>query len=114
MTRPSLNVVDSAAQLLAMIRSSASSAQSLAQAEHELHAALTSCAEPELLENALELDASDELPIQLKSAMFERLLSLGPRTPSLLRRYAQHLWLHGPERDEEVRALRAEADKTDA
>jgi hypothetical protein len=114
MTRPTLNVVDAVAGLLATLRSSGSSAQSLADAEHDLRAALTSCTEAELLDTALELDPDDELPIQLKSGMFERRLSLGPRTPALLRRYAQHLWLHGPERDAEVRALRAEADAADA
>ncbi|UXH76782.1 hypothetical protein [Roseateles amylovorans] len=62
----------------------------------------------------LDEDATDDLPIADKTAAFERLLELDAATPTLLRRFAQHLWLHGPADDDRVDALRAQADAMDA
>ncbi|WP_431262504.1 hypothetical protein ACQ859_20485 [Roseateles chitinivorans] len=61
----------------------------------------------------LDEDATDDLPIADKTAAFERLLQLEAATPTLLRRFAQHLWLHGPGDDDRVAQLRAQADAMD-
>lgn len=62
----------------------------------------------------LDEDVADDLPIADKTAAFEKLLELGPATPALLRRFADHLWLHGPEHDAQVASLRAQADALEA
>ena len=62
----------------------------------------------------LDEDVTDDLPIADKTAAFEKLLELGPGTPALLRRFADHLWLHGPEHDDRVARLRAQADALEA
>jgi len=81
------------------------------QATDTFDRALAGCDDPAAVLALLDEDATDDLPIGAKTAAFERLLALGHRTPVVLRRYADHLWLHGPESDERVTALRAEADQ---
>lgn len=61
----------------------------------------------------LKEDIEDQMPIAEKALLFERLIEIGPKTPEVLRMYAEHLWLHGPESDEQVRCLNAEADALD-
>jgi hypothetical protein len=73
-------------------------------------AALERTQDPAEIAALLEADATDDLPIAEKTAAYEKLLELGPRTAQVLRGFAQHLWLHGPQDDELVAALRAEAD----
>ena len=85
-------------------------ADALARAEAEAEAALVACTDPSTIEEVLSLD-KDDLPIAFKTAAFERCLSLGTRRPELLRAFAEHLWLHGPEHDERVQALRLEAEQ---
>jgi len=47
---------------------------------------------------ALALDIrSRQLPVQMKSPAYERLLSLSGRTPTLLREYAQEMYDFGPD-----------------
>jgi hypothetical protein len=75
--------------------------------------ALASCDDPAALLALLDEDATDDLPVVAKNAVFERLFALGRRTSAVLRRYADHLWLHGPQSDDRVAALRAEADQLD-
>lgn len=45
---------------------------------------------------ALKLDTARNLPVQMKSPAYERLLSLQGRTPDLLREYAQEMYDFGP------------------
>lgn len=59
-------------------------------------------------------DVADDLPIADKTAAFEKLLELGLGTPALLRQFADHLWLHGPEHDDRAAGLRAQADALEA
>ncbi len=65
---------------------------------------------PRVIITLLDEDVEDDLPISAKTAAFERLLELGARTPDVLRRFADHLWFHGPESDELAAALNAEAE----
>lgn len=46
---------------------------------------------------ALALDTSRNLPVQMKSPAYERLLAIEGRTPALLREYAQEMYDFGPE-----------------
>ncbi|MFW5690914.1 MAG: hypothetical protein ACOCXZ_00320 [Chloroflexota bacterium] len=46
---------------------------------------------------ALALDTRRELPVQLKSPLYERLLSIEGRSLALLREYAQVMYEFGPE-----------------
>lgn len=61
----------------------------------------------------LKEDVEDNLPISEKTAAFEKLLELGPRTPHVLRMFADHLWFHGPEWDNKVKDLLKEAENLD-
>ena len=105
-----MSLVDATRVLLDRVQSSSSTPASLPHAEQALRAALASCERAELIDRALALDPLDNLPIAVKQAMFERRLKLGPRDATVLRQFAEHLWLHGFERDKEVEALRREAD----
>jgi hypothetical protein len=105
-----MGLIDATEALLAELQSAESTPESLQRAEQAVWDAVAQCDEPALLDQALALDALDELPISLKSAAFERRLAIGPREPAVLRQFADHLWLHGPERDEQVEALRREAE----
>lgn len=109
-----MQLIDATRALLDSLRSTDATGASLQVGEEAVQAALAACEDPAQIERALDLDAGDELPIQLKSAAFERRLAIGAREPAILRRFAEHLWLHGPERDAEVEALRREADALDA
>lgn len=57
---------------------------------------LTRTRDPEDIRAALKLDTSHNLPVQMKSPAYERLLSLEGRTPALLREYAQEMYDFGP------------------
>lgn len=60
---------------------------------------------------ALALDKHRLLPVQMKSPLFERLLSLSGRTPRLLREYAQEMYDFGPEFKDYADSLWAEAKR---
>ncbi len=75
--------------------------------------ALASVADGREIAALLDEDLADDLPIADKTAAFEKLLELGPRRASVLRAFADHLWLHGPQDDRRVERLRAEADALD-
>lgn len=68
-----------------------------ALAEKQFQQALTRVRKPEELRAALALDTARQLPVQLKSPLYERLLALSERTPKLLREYAQEMYEFGPE-----------------
>ncbi|WP_437972164.1 hypothetical protein WMF04_23980 [Sorangium sp. So ce260] len=109
-----MSLIDATRALLDAIRSSTATPESLRDASQAVQQALAACEDPEQIERALALDADDDLPIGVKSAAFERRLEIGSREPAILRQFAEHLWLHGPERDAEAAALRREADDLDA
>jgi hypothetical protein len=107
-----MTVLDAEKQLIA-VASTSSSEDELQRALDHFDRALTGCHDPEALLAVLDRDPNDDIPVPGKTAVFERLLALGCRTPAVLRRYADHLWLHGPESDDRVSELRAEADRLD-
>lgn len=79
-------------------------------ARSHFESSLANCGEPEEILLALDVDVQDVLPVELKSAAFERALELGMRTADFLRAYGWHLYNHGPDWDEKARALLEEAD----
>jgi len=97
-------------QELVALMNGRSSAAELERAEAEARAALERCDDPGAIDQALAL-AADDAPIAFKTAAFERRLQVGPREPHVLVAFADHLWLHGPEHDDRVRALRLEAEQ---
>ena len=80
------------------------------KAQALFHEILNQTTDAKAIMQLLEADKEDDLPISVKTAMFEKLLELNQRTPALLRMYAAHLWLHGPADDDKVFELRSEAD----
>lgn len=63
---------------------------------------------------ALALDIrSRQLPVQMKSPAYERLLSLCGRTPELLREYAQEMYDYGPAFEHYADQLWEEAKRID-
>ena len=76
--------------------------------------ALRNVADGREISALLAEDEADDIPIADKTAAFEKLLELGPRSAAVLRAFAEHLWLHGPQDDRRVERLRAEADALDA
>lgn len=84
----------------------------LEEAYSDFLGALARMSDPAEIAAALALDADELLlPPHLKSAAFERLLTLDGRRPRSLREYAWHLQLYGPDHDDEAAALLAEADE---
>lgn len=67
------------------------------RAEKLFHQALGRVRRPEDIRAALALDTRRLLPVQLKSPLYERLMSLVGRSPRLLREYAQEMYDFGPE-----------------
>lgn len=57
---------------------------------------LTRTRNPDDIRAALKLDTARNLPVQMKSPAYERLLILEGRTPALLREYAQEMYDFGP------------------
>ena len=74
---------------------------------------LTRINKPEEIRAALALDSARQLPVQMKSPAYERLLILIGRTPSLLREYAQEMYEYGPEWQEYADRLWQEAKTQD-
>ncbi len=103
------NVV-AAGRRLIELRSGNASEQEWTEASQRFATALRHSNDPAEIVALLDEDVEDDLPIAEKTLAFERVLELGLRTPRLLRSFAQHLWFHGPESDDRVASLRAEAD----
>lgn len=103
-------LMDSGRRLMNLGRQ-ATSADELERASEAFAEDLAGERTPQAILTLLDEDVEDDLPISAKTAAFERLLELGARTPNVLRRFAEHLWFHGPESDERAAALKAEADR---
>ncbi len=71
--------------------------------------ALFAGSDEQAIREAVALDASDTLPVDLKRAAYERLIELSGREPRDLQSYAWYLQLHGPEWDDYARSLLDEA-----
>ncbi len=78
---------------------------------------LTRTRNAEDIRAALALDTARNLPVQMKSPAYERLLSLEGRFPALLREYAQEMYDFGPEFQQyadrlwdEAKALESDGD----
>lgn len=65
--------------------------------ENQFHKALIRTSSAEDLRAALALDTGRTLPVQMKSPIYERLLSVEGRSVALLRDYAQEMYEYGPE-----------------
>lgn len=63
--------------------------------ERQFQNALGKVRDPQEIRSALSLDTERELPVQIKSPAYERLLSLEGRTVPLLREYAQEMYEYG-------------------
>jgi len=106
-----MSLSEASAALLRIQRDGGGGIAEQRAAEDAFMAELARARDPDEIDRVLATDTLDELPASLKSAAYERRLEIGPRTPAVLRGYADHLWLHGPEWDEKAEALRAEADR---
>jgi len=103
------SILEAGRQLI-QLRKGRPGAAAWRQATERFSTALRESRDGALILQLLEEDAEDDLPIAEKTAGFERLLELGPRTPRVLRMFAHHLWFHGPESDDLAERLKAEAD----
>lgn len=103
-------LMDSGRRLMTLGRR-ATSADELQRASEAFAQDLARERNPRAIITLLDEDVEDDLLISAKTAAYERLLELGARTPGVLRRFAEHLWFHGPESDERAAALNAEADR---
>lgn len=89
-----------------------------AAAEQLFQRALQRVSKPEQIRAALALDTHRNLPVQLKSPAYERLLAISGRTVALLREYSQEMYEYGPEWThyadmlwDEANALEAEQER---
>jgi hypothetical protein len=82
--------------------------------EARFQKALIRTENPEDVRAALALDTHRRLPVQLKSPLYERLLSLQGRSVKLLREYAQIMYEFGPEFTHYADQLWDEADELEA
>ena len=64
--------------------------------EKTFQKALTRTNNTQEIRAALALDTERVLPVQIKSPLYERLLTLEGRTLSLIREYAQVMYEYGP------------------
>jgi hypothetical protein len=99
-----------ASHLLEMARSAPEDEQWQA-AKAEFSSAVRAEQDQSALLAVLDADDEDELPISSKTEAWERALEIGPRKPEYLRRFAEHLWFHGPQDDDRAQALEDEADE---
>lgn len=83
------------------------------QAEKLFQSALLRTRTVEDIRAALVLDKARNLPVQLKSPAYERLLTIAGRTPKLLREYAQEMYDYGPEWTQYADMLWDEAKRLD-
>lgn len=79
------------------------------RAEKLFQQALGRVRKPDEVRSALALDKHRLLPVQMKSPLYERLISLSGRTPRLLREYAQEMYDFGPEFKDYADSLWTEA-----
>lgn len=106
-------LTDAAAHLLEVAESSVDDGE-WERAKAEFSAALQAETGQAAVLAVLDGDDEDDLPISSKTEAWERLLEIGPRRPEYLRRFADHLWFHGPQDDAKAQALQDEADRTEA
>jgi len=83
------------------------------RAEKQFQLALGRIRHPDEIRAALSLDKNRLLPVQMKSPMYERLLTLSGRTQRLLREYAQEMYDYGPEFKDYADSLWEEAKRLD-
>jgi hypothetical protein len=83
------------------------------RAEQQFQSALQRVGKGEEIREALALDTTRRLPVQLKSPAYERLIAISGRTPALLREYAQELYDYGPEWNHYADQLWDEANSLD-
>jgi hypothetical protein len=79
------------------------------RAEQRIQLALSHVRMPQDIRNALNADRGRRLPVQVKSPMYERLISLSGRGIRLLREYAQEMYDFGPDFRAYADSLWAEA-----
>lgn len=72
---------------------------------------LTRTRHGEEIRAALRIDKRRQLPVQIKSPAYERILSIEGRTPKLLREYAQEMYEYGPQFTQYADTLWDEADE---
>ena len=105
-----MSILESGHYLIAL-RNHEASEEEWQQATEEFARILVEENDPKEIITLLDEDVVDDVPISSKTAAFERLLELEVRTPEILRRFADHLWFHGPDFDERAAALNAEAER---
>jgi hypothetical protein len=108
-----MQVTDAAKSLLTLRTLGHSHEANWSVRREALASAIDASNDPGDLRSSLDLDVDDLLPIDLKTKIYERLLTVTERTPELLRRFAGHLQLHGPDWDDLARDLLAEANERD-
>lgn len=110
----STSLAQATRDLLALRRRASTGEAELDRAARVFLDALAATADASEVRPALDEDAGVLLLLPaLKDAAYERLLELVGRDPAILREYAWHLWLYGPDRDADADALLAEADRAD-
>lgn len=83
------------------------------KAEKMFQQALGRVRKAEEIRETLALDKNRLLPVQMKSPLYERLLSLTGRNQPLLREYAQEMYDFGPDFKEYADSLWEEAKQMD-
>lgn len=83
------------------------------RAEKQFQQALGRVRKADEVRAALALDKNRLLPVQMKSPLYERLLTLSSRTPRLLREYAQEMYDFGPDFKDYADSLWNEAKRLD-
>lgn len=105
-------LVDATRQYLELLQQPARQ-KDFDKAEAAFQKALQRVRRVEEVRNALKLDKRRQLPVQLKSPAYERMLSIAGRTPELLREYAQEMYDFGPEFTHYADTLWDEAKRLD-
>lgn len=83
------------------------------RAEKQFQQALGRVRQPDEIRAALALDKNRLLPVQLKSPLYERLLTLSGRNQKLLREYAQEMYDFGEDFKDYADGLWNEAKRLD-
>jgi len=83
------------------------------QLEQRIQRKLIRTADSASIRKALAQDKSRQLPVQIKSPAYERIVAIEGRTVKLLREYAQEMYEFGPEWQHYADQLWAEARQLD-